>query len=314
VAPGSRRGVVPDEAAGAFARALRQVEPRLRDALAELEARRAEELDRRLVRQLQRAFRGFYRQRARYTLLPVRAEEGGEGPGGPSLESTAGSEAGAAAEGVPVREPELPPGLPVEPALLFPAGPLARVELMPSPVRLRLGSGRQVTARAVDADGRTVEIPVRFRWHLTGSVATLRAGENPDRCRIEAGDEPGDGMLAVYVWTEDREAMAETAVLVTDELPPGRSTEGIPEPELVDHPAASWRSRLVEGRWEVNSAHPDFRALADDSRLKLRYLALLFAKEVVLLSHQDPRLEAPLEQLVEVAAFGDRNLSGKRKR
>lgn len=42
--------------------------------------------------------------------------------------------------------------------------------------------------------------------------------------------------------------------------------------------------------------------------LKLRYLAMLFAKEVVLRSAQDPRLDAPLEQLVEVASFADWNL------
>ena len=45
--------------------------------------------------------------------------------------------------------------------------------------------------------------------------------------------------------------------------------------------------------------------------LKLRYLAMLFSKEVVLRSAQDPRLEAPLEQMVEVAAYADRNLSKK---
>lgn len=76
-------------------------------------------------------------------------------------------------------------------------------------------------------------------------------------------------------------------------------------------PAAAWRSRLVDGRWQVNSGHREFRAIADRPTLKLRYLALLFAKEVVLRSSQDPRLEAPLEQLVEVAAYADRRLVGR---
>lgn len=316
VAPGSRRGVVPDEAAGAFARALREAEPRLRETLRDFEDRRAEELDRRLIRQLQRAFRGFYRQQARYTLLPVQSTGGQEG-GAPSPDGTEGAPETHPAEGAPVELPETPPEIPVEPAYLFPPGPLARVELSPSPVRLPLGTSRRVVARPVDADGRTVEGRVRFRWHLTGdAVELVEDTEAPERCRVRAGDDPGDAMLAAYAWTEDREAMAETPVLVTDELPPGRSGEGIPEPELVDHPAASWRSRLLDGRWEVNSAHPEYRALADDSRMKVRYLALLFAKEVVLRSHGDPRLEKPLEQMVEVVAFGDRNLGrrGKRKR
>lgn len=39
---------------------------------------------------------------------------------------------------------------------------------------------------------------------------------------------------------------------------------------------------------------------------------MLFAQEVVLRSSHDPRLELPLEQLVEVAAYADRQLSGRR--
>jgi len=66
---------------------------------------------------------------------------------------------------------------------------------------------------------------------------------------------------------------------------------------------------MLERRWQVNTAHPEYRAIADRPVLKLRYLAMLFAKEVVLRSHQDPRLEEPLEQLVEVAAYADRNLA-----
>ncbi|MDH3402194.1 MAG: hypothetical protein OES32_07060 [Acidobacteriota bacterium] len=39
---------------------------------------------------------------------------------------------------------------------------------------------------------------------------------------------------------------------------------------------------------------------------------MLFAKEVVLRSSQDARLEGPLEQMVEVAAYADSNLAGRR--
>ena len=45
--------------------------------------------------------------------------------------------------------------------------------------------------------------------------------------------------------------------------------------------------------------------------MKLRYLAMLFAKEIVLRSSQDPRLDEPLEQVIEVAAYADRQLTEK---
>jgi len=41
---------------------------------------------------------------------------------------------------------------------------------------------------------------------------------------------------------------------------------------------------------------------------------MLFAKEAVLRSHQDPRFIEPLEQLVEVAALAGRNLANRGQR
>jgi hypothetical protein len=125
-----------------------------------------------------------------------------------------------------------------------------------------------------------------------------------------AADSPGEGFLTVDARerTTGNEASAEATVEVVDLLPTSTG-EGIPEPELVDAPGASWRSRLHQGRWQVNSGHPDYRASSARPGMKLRYLALLFAKEIVLRSSQDPRLEDPLEQVVEVAAYADRRIS-----
>ncbi len=104
------------------------------------------------------------------------------------------------------------------------------------------------------------------------------------------------------------EASAAAPVEVLEILP-SDANEGIPEPELVDAPGASWRSRFHMERWQVNTGHADYKANSARPALKLRYLAMLFAKEVVLRSSQDPRLEAPLEQMVEVAAYADRRLT-----
>jgi hypothetical protein len=45
--------------------------------------------------------------------------------------------------------------------------------------------------------------------------------------------------------------------------------EGVPDPELVDLPGAAWRSRMLEGCWRVNAGHADYRAIAQQSQLKL---------------------------------------------
>ena len=113
---------------------------------------------------------------------------------------------------------------------------------------------------------------------------------------------------------QGREAQADAEVMVLDEIRPARSGEGIPDADFVNGPGGSWRSRFVDARWQVNASHRDYRAIAGRPALKLRYLAMLFAKEIVLRSSQDPRLDKPLEQLVEVTAYADRNVNERKSR
>lgn len=297
VAPGSRRGVIPDAGAAAFAAALSKMEPLLMGLLEARERERAEQLDRTLVRDLQRAFRDFYRQRPRYTMLPT---------------STHRSDTGepAAASGEPIDLPS--PGEPShEASPLFPPGPLAALRIVPSRVVLERGGFREVRALGSDASGRALEAAVAYEWNLSPGVGSITLLDHPGRVRLVAGEHAAEGMLSVVARSGERECSAQAHVEVVEEISGGPSDEGIPEPELVDPPGAPWRSRVFEGRWQVNSGHADYKAIANRPALKLRYLALLFAKEIVLRSSQDPRLEDPLEQVVEVAAYADRRLTDR---
>jgi hypothetical protein len=305
VSPGSRRNIVLDQAAGVFARALRTLEPVVEGALEKLARERQAEVDKSLVRDLQRAFRDFYRQQPRYALLPVRGGEGqSEGPEAQASEGVAAAEEPSALDG------EATAALPE--VDLLPPGPLASVRLTPSPFRVECGGLRRTRAQALDDAGRPITSGVFYEWSVTGPVGTLTDTErHGNTVRLQAPDTPGIGTIAVCARQNGRQAAAELPVEVVEELGPARSDEGIPKPEFVHHPGARWRSRVVDGRWEVNSGHREYRAIAERPALKLRYLAMLFAKEVVVRSHSDPRLEEPLEQLVEVAAYADRNLASR---
>jgi hypothetical protein len=320
VAPGSRRGLVPDEAAGAFARALLLLEPVLLNVLESLDRRRDEEIDRGMMRDLQRAFRDFYRERPRYEMLPVQTKqetpEAAAGAGG--IDDNGSSEdLQQPGEGMPMTVEGAEDGL--QPSRrgpigdLLPPGPLDDVRLTPSPLRVECRGRRRARAAAVDAAGRALEEDVVYSWALDGPVGALvEEPGHPDRVALHAADEPSEGTLTVTARAGGREASASVAVEVLEEIRPRGADEGIPEPELVSQPGAAWRSRFHEGRWQVNTAHRDYRALENRTPLKLRYLAMLFAKEVVLRSSQDPRLEKPLEQLVEITCFADRNFAARR--
>ena len=314
VAPGSRRGVVIDETAGAFAQALRMIEPILIGVLDAIERRRSEEIDRSLIRDLQRAFRDFHRHRPSYTMLPVTdPDSAGSGTGG---ESKTGEGSESAAEGVGASADEAtsetPPAIRTQQPELLPPGPLDCVKLTPTPLYVECRGRRGARARALDATGRPVEDEVEYCWSIDGPIGTLiHDGLPPERVILAAGDVEAKGRLTVVASSEGREARAETEVEVLAEIPAGPGSEGIPEPKLVHRPGAPWRSRMEDGQWEINTGHRDFRTVADRPALKLRYLAMLFAKEIVVRSHQDPRLAPALEQLVEVAAYADRRFSAR---
>ncbi len=329
VAPGSRRGIVVDEAAAAFAHAIAAVEPILARLLESLDRRRAEELDRTLIRDLQRAFRDFYRHRPRYAMLPVDSErDRGAGPSGQGAKDGGGLHDGTAGGGIEAEAvvsgeakdlaEQIPSAPPVETAYLLPPGPLATVRITPRPVRVECNGTRRIRAQGFDADNRPIEDPVTYFWSLTGAVGTLVRSENGNAAEnqlvLNAAPQPAEGMLSVVARSGAHEARDEVEVEVLEDLSSlRRSAEGIPEPEFVVQPGASWRSRMLDDkRWQVNSGHHDYRAIVDQPALKLRYLAMLFAKEVVLRSHQDPRLDRPLEQLVEVATYADQNLASKK--
>jgi hypothetical protein len=372
IAPGSRRGVMVDTAAEAFARAIAAVEPVLQAVIEERERARVVEQDRNLIRNLQRAFRNFYRNRPRYDLLPVAdAAVGGHGPGqGPGTGGEPGPEdasndatrpqaeqltdleppAGEAAAGRNGEDPDLAeddpsgaaslddseagesassngdegdPSPPVERELfLFPPGPITAVRFVPKSHRIPVDSEKTIRAEAIDAAGRVVRDLMEFDWRLEGECGTLVesggtefssiSDTGMDEVHLRAADVPRTGRLRVEVRTDQETVQGEVVVKIVE----GGAArgEGIPEPEFLDAPGSNWRSRMEGARWQVNSGHPDYRRTTERPTLRLRYLALLFAKEVVLRSHRDPRMELALEQMVEVSAFADRNLSPGRER
>src|SRR5207245_1385822 len=157
VPPGSRRGVVPDRAAEAFARAMIAMRPLVENELKRLERERRAAADRQVVEELRRALRGLRGRLPQYDLPPVlggRGAPGSEGRGAPEavdLEEVAG------------REPEL-----------FPAGPLANVTIAPDPVEVAPGHEHRARAFVRDGDGRLIRNGVTYRWSMEGAGFSVR--------------------------------------------------------------------------------------------------------------------------------------------
>ena len=95
---------------------------------------------------------------------------------------------------------------------------------------------------------------------------------------------------------------------MVEEIATGEPRTGIPEPAFVADPRGEWRSRIADGRWEVNAAHRDHLSVEGNPRRKLRYLVALLAKEIVLHSYPMPQGGMLLERLVTVLTVAERRL------
>lgn len=314
VAPGSRRGVVPDQAAQAFATALRGIEPRLRAELATLEARAAAAIGADLLKQLERAFRDVPRLAPEYDFFAVRAPATRGFAGDPAAaeegarDSAQSTNGAGAVDGIAIPEDGGDAIAESEPPSLLPPGALAIVHVVPAATRVERLGVRRLRADARDASGTRIRRALDIRWEVSsglgrvdpvdGAVTTFTAGPDTGRVTVKVTAAEGDTV-----------AEGEGRIDITElgESPSGPRA-GIPEPRFVEDPAGSWRSRMLTGCWEVNSGHADFRTAAETARRKLRYLAALLAKEVVLHSFPAPQLAPVLERLVEVLTITERRL------
>jgi hypothetical protein len=144
----------------------------------------------------------------------------------------------------------------------------------------------RLTASCRDALGHPVERPVTLRWSAHGAFATIvpeeaEKGTVPFSAILQAADDAGAGSITAAATCEGREVVARVAYEILTHVVARSGDDGIPDPAWVDDREGTWRSRRVEGGWEINAAHPDFRA-CEGPAAKLRYLTVLCAREVAL--------------------------------
>jgi hypothetical protein len=306
VAPGTRRGFVPNDAALDFLLALERLESALAERLRAEEHERARARREHVAREIRRVFAPVARRLPQYDLMdvrghaPLRATEAGDAGASATGSAVAGEPLGGSdpgAEGARLAEVAVAEEGEREEPALFPPGPLARVRIVPARIRLAPATARRFRARPEDADGRLLGDRVAIRWQLEGPGSLDPQGR---AALYRAQDEEGDARIRVEAAEEDRTALAQALVQVRESAAGVERASGIPEPQPVNAPSEDWRSRFSGPRWEYNEGHRDYLAVAGDESRRLRYLVHLFAKEVVLRNFGSAAEEPLLERMVEV--------------
>src|SRR5919106_311926 len=306
--PGTRSGIIHDEAYAALLLALIPLETNLTEILEAQRRAEEEQASRELLQTIQRAFREAF--------LALPAEEydwfdihsRAHRMSGGSLGDVGTAERLIAG----VTEPETGNGK--QRRFFEFAGPLFTVAISPASSVVRVGEQRSLRALPYDRSRRRVETDLTFAWDVIEGGGALEHRHDQVATFI-APAEPGLARVKVMVSQNDIERSAEALITVTRELLSQMGTtmvesQGLPGYTFESAPGDSWRSRydMTRNVIVINNGHRDFVYVSRTRALKLRYLIRLYAKELVLKNFVGLPPDQLLERMVELSLRTEENL------
>ena len=311
--PGTRTGVIHDEAFAALREGIESVREPLESLIGDLKRAEEQRASERTLKSIRRAFRE--------ALLALPAEEydwfevhrttpsgRAESSTGPVLAPTEPSGDLEVRDGAEADEAPAPPS-----AFFETAGPLFSARISPASSVVKIGARRNLRAVCRDRSGRQVDEGVVFAWTLAeggGSIDDPHA----EIASFRAPQEPGLVTLKLVATQRDVVCEAKALITVTDSLLPSRdgapTRQGLPGYTFENSPGQLWRSRYEPEREliVINSGHRDFVFASGSRASQLRYIARLFVKELVL--HNFPGASAPelLDRVLELTLYMESNL------
>ncbi|HXV08942.1 MAG TPA: hypothetical protein VD791_12985, partial [Burkholderiales bacterium] len=309
--PGTRSGIIHDVQYQAFCTAIAPVAARLSEMLEEQRRAEEERATRDILRSIQRAFQEalLALPAEEYDWFDIRGRDAGgalrrrDAEEGVPVESAAGGEEAAAAGGAEAQK-----------QFFEYAGPLFSVAVAPASCVLPVNRSRTLRAVPRDRIRRLVEEGLAFRWEVAEGQGRLENAEG-EIVTVHAPPEPGLTRLKVTVTQGTVECSAEAMITVTDTLlaeskEPASARQGLPGYTFQRAPGELWRSRYdaAQNVIVVNNGHRDFVYAARSRALKLRYIARLFAKELVLKNFPGHSPEQLLERMIELSLYTEENL------
>jgi hypothetical protein len=306
--PGTRSGIIHDEAYAALLDALLPLEEKLNEMFEAQRRAEEEQASRELMHTIQRAFREAFLAlpAEEYDWFDIRARaERGRGSGnrefGSDVELTLGA-----------TEPDT--GSVKQRKFFEFAGPLFSVAVSPASSVVRVGEQRSLRALPYDRSRRRVETDLTFMWEVVEGNGALDR-RHDQAVTFLAPAEPGLVRVRVVVRQGDIERSGDALITVTHELLPQVGTAtveaaGLPGYTFESAPGDSWRSRFDSTRniIVVNNGHRDFVYAARNKSLKLRYLVRLYSKELVLKNFVGLPPDQLLERMVELSIRTEENL------
>jgi hypothetical protein len=310
--PGTRDGIIRDEAFAAFCSALAPVEAQLTRLIEEQREAEEQRASKRILRSIQKALReallalpveeyDWFDIRSSRRGTPAAAAspaESGEDPDVEALpESAAGEKSGKE-----------------QPMFFEYAGPLFSARISPSSSVVPVSGERNLRAVARDRSRRSVKEDLLYAWNVAEGGGDL-SNRDGECATYTAPSEPGLARIEVLVTDGTIECRGEALITVTDTLIPetkqdSEMKKGLPGYTYHSAPAELWRSRYDADQnvIVINNGHRDFVYAARNRPRKLRYISRLFAKELVIKNFPGTPPDQLLERMIELTLYVEENL------
>jgi len=307
--PGTRSGVIHDEALQILSDALALLEIQLIEIIEGQRRAEEERASARILRSVQKALRE--------ALLALPAEEYDWF----DIHESGSSRPGKTRAPLPSEEKEE-----TEPAILPSpdsfgqkrffeyAGPLFSVRISPQSCVLPVGKTRSFRALAHDRSRKAVEENLLFSWGITEGGGKLESAAS-EIAQFTAAEEPGLVRTRVTATQGEISCEADALITVTESLLPESSKvpnshQGLPSYTYEKAPGKLWRSRYDEEKnvIVINNGHRDFVFASRNKALQIRYISRLFAKELVFKNFKGIPPDDLLERMIELTLYMEENL------
>ena len=320
ISPGTRLGIVYDAAFENFIAALDPVKEALCGVIAAKRRAEDEEASKDMLRSVRRALREALLSLPPedYHWFPLeRTQQNKTGIG-----NTGANDGGVGAKSAELSPQFIEPEALEEPdespqkALFEFAGPLFSVKVSPGSSVLPVSESRNLRALARDRSRRVIETGLVFSWEIVEGAGTF---DNPTTELVTFHADTQPGLVRIRVSAQQGELRCEAEALITvvemlmprDRLPADRQfAEGIPSYTFEHASGELWHSRYEQSQNVVviNSGHRDFFYASRSKALKLRYICLLFSKELLLKNFVGISSPEALERFIELSLYTEENL------
>lgn len=196
-------------------------------------------------------------------------------------------------------------------------GPLFKAAVSPAKALVPVGEKKRFSAVAKDKKGVRLDSGFTLAWEITEGEGSI---DDRSGFFIEytAPEEPCVTSIGCIVTQEETEVLCEAPVTVTAELgdqtagssSADRRKKGLPGDTYRKAPGELWRSKYDAERYIIiiNNGHADFIYASRQKSRKLRYIAKLFAKELVLAHFPELTREQVIERMIELQLYTEENL------